>query len=381
MNTALVVLLALLTLVTVSLQRTYARVPLKELKRRARHEDQLAAAILKAVGYGHSLRAVLWFLIGLASAGFFVAVSLSAPAWFALTASVLLVWVGFVLLPAARVTYISEHAAAWCAPALAKIVGFLHPALDYIVRMIRRYRPLHVHTGLYDRRDLIDLLEQQQVQPDNRVEKAELEIALHALKFGDDTVAQHMTPRRMVKAAKADEPLGPIIMDELYGSGHSRFPVYDGKPDNIIGTLYLRDLVREKHSGTVRTLMKPDVSYIHEDQSLQDALQAILKTHRQLFIAVNSFEEYVGIITIEDVLEAVIGSPIIDEFDQYNDLRAVAARAAKTEHKEHVAEHNEAEIPEEASAAQSSTSGEVSGAVEPKKSPIREEDIDDTVEL
>lgn len=336
MQTILTLVLAALTLLSVSLQRTYSRVPLKELKHQARHGDELAAAIMKAAGYGHSLRAVLWFLTGITSAGFFVFVSSTAPVWFALSASVMLVWAGFVLIPAARVTFISQRLAAWCAPVLAKVLAFLHPVIDWLLRFIRRHRPLHIHTGLYDRRDLIDLLEQQHVQPDNRIEKAELEIAMHALTFGDYTIAEYMTPRRMVKAVSADAPLGPIVMDELHGSGHSRFPVYEEKQANIVGTLYLRDLVREKHGGTVRTLMKPDVSYIHEDQSLQDALQAILKTHHQLFIAVNSFEEYVGIITIEDVLEAVIGSPIIDEFDQYEDLRAVAARAAKKEHKNHM---------------------------------------------
>lgn len=335
MHTILSVVLGLLTLLAVSLQRTYARVPLKELKLRARHGDELAGAIMKAVGYGHSLRAVLWFFIGVMAAGFFVVTSLAAPVWLALTASVLLIWVGFVLIPAARISFAGEKIAAWCAPLLARFVSYLHPMIDSAVRFIRKHRPLRIHTGIYDRQDLINLLEQQQVQPDNRIEKAELEIALHALKFGDDTVAQHTVPRRVVKAVSVDEPLGPIIMNELHSSGHSRFPVYENKQDNIIGTLYLRDIVRAKSSGTLRKLMKPEVSYIHEDQSLYDALQAILRTHRQLFIVVNSFEEYVGIITIEDVLETIIGSPIIDEFDQYDNLRAVAARSAKIEHTDH----------------------------------------------
>lgn len=349
MQTLITLALALLTLLAVSLQRTYARVPLKELKHRARQDDQLAAAILKAVGYGHSLRAVLWFFIGVSSAGFFVIVSTTAPMWVALAASFTVVWLGFVIIPAARVTATSERLAAWCAPWLAKALAYVHPVLDWLARFIHRHRPVRVHTGLYDRRDLIDLLDQQHVQPDNRIEKAELEIALHALTFGDYNIGEYMTPRRVVKAVNVDEALGPIVMDELHASGHSRFPVYEDKQDNIVGTLYLRDLVRTKRSGTVRTLMKPDVSYIHEDQSLQDALQAILRTHHQLYIVVNSFEEYVGIITIEDVLETVIGSPIIDEFDQYDNLRAVAARAAKTEHHDHVSEQVEPEKPTEES--------------------------------
>lgn len=343
MDSILVIFLGLLTLVAVSLQRTYSRVPIKELKRRARAGDDIAVGLIKVVGFGHSLRAVLWFLIGLTSAGFFITVAKSTPVWFALAASGMLVWVGFVWIPAARVTYLSEKIAAWCAPVFARLLVYLHPFIDLAVRFIRRHRPVHVHTGLYDRQDIIDLLERQQVQPDNRIERAELEIARHALTFGDDIISQHMVPRRIVKTVKADESLGPVIMDELHNSGHSRFPVYEGKPDTMVGTLYLRDLLGAKHGGTVGELMRPEVSYIHEDQSLHDALQAILRTHRQLFIVVNSFEEYVGIITLEDVLEAVIGSPIIDEFDQYDDLRAVAARAAKREHDDHISKELEPE--------------------------------------
>lgn len=335
MPTFLGALLALLTTLTVSLQRTYSQVPLKELKRRARSGDDLAGAILKVAGYGPSLRAVLWFLIGLASSGFFVFVSLHAPLLLALFLSVGLVWVSFVWVPAGRVTRIGERIAAWAAPVLAKVLTYVHPLVNWFGGFIRRHRPITIHTGLYDRQDLIELLEHQQVQSDNRIERAELEIALHALTFGDDTVGQHMIPRRAVKAVSADDPLGPVVMDELYASGHSRFPVYEGKKDNIVGVLYLRDLIHAKHGGAMSSLMKKQVSYVHEDQSLHDALQAILKTHSQLFIVVNSFEEYVGILTIEDVLETIIGNPIVDEFDQYDDLRAVAARAARKEHKEH----------------------------------------------
>lgn len=335
MQTILTLALGILALLAVSLQRTYASVPLKELKRRARHGDDLAAALAKAVNYGHSLRAILWFLIGISSAAFFLSLARLTPAWFALTTSVMIIWLGFVWLPASRVTFVGEKVAAWLAPILAQVLIYLHPVIDWCVRFIRRHRPVRVHTGLYDRYDLIDLLERQQVQPDSRIEQTELSIALHALTFGDDTVSQHMIPRRMVKMVSANEPLGPVLMDELHASGFSRFPVYADKEDNLVGTLYLRDLVHATKGGSTEKLMKKGVAYVHEDQSLHDALQAILKTHRQLFIVVNSFEEYVGIITIEDILETILGTAIIDEFDQYEDVRAVAARAAKRDHVDH----------------------------------------------
>lgn len=333
MHVLAIVFLALLTLLSVSLQRTYSALPLKELKRRARQGNELARAIVHVVGYGYSLRAVLWVLIGISSAGFFVLVAVDSPTWFALLASAFLIWLGFLWIPAAEATALGERIAAWVAPYLGKFVGWLHPLIDRITQFVHRHRPVKVHTGLYERQDFIDLIDQQHVQADNRIEKSELEVAKHALTYGDKTVGNVMTPRRVVHMVSVDESIGPILMDELHKTGHSRFPVYEGKQDHVVGTLFLRDLLNGKDNGTVRERMQKKAYYVHEDQSIHDAFQAILKTHHQLFVVVNTFEEYVGIITMEDVLETMIGKLIVDEFDQYDDLRAVAARAASKEHK------------------------------------------------
>jgi CBS domain containing-hemolysin-like protein len=103
--------------------------------------------------------------------------------------------------------------------------------------------------------------------------------------------------------------------------------------------LYLHDLVAQKASGSVRDIMRRKVTYVHEDFTLYQTLQAFIKTKQHLFVVVNSFEEYVGIITIEDVLERVIGKLIVDEFDRYDDLRAVAAAAARKDHAAHDKQH------------------------------------------
>lgn len=325
--------LATIMLLSVSLQRTYAAVPLKELKRRARRGNELAAAIVKAVGYGYSLRAVLWALIILSSASFFVFATLEYPTWFAIILSSFLLWLGYLWLPAREVTSYGERVAAELAPIVGKLASWIQPVADRLGKFIHRHRPVRVHTGMYERQDFVDLIEQQKVQADNRIEQSELDVAKHALTYGDKTVGQVMTPRRVVTMVNVTDSVGPVLLDELHKSGHSRFPVYDGKPQNIVGTLFLRELGTSNNHGIVRDRMSKRVYYVHEDQSLHDAFQAILKTHHQLFVVVNSFEEFVGIITMEDVLETMIGKLIVDEFDQYADLRAVAARAARRDHK------------------------------------------------
>jgi CBS domain containing-hemolysin-like protein len=338
-------LLGVFTLLAISLQRTYGHVPEKELKRRARSGDSFAEGLHRAAAYGASLRALLWLMVVLFASVFFLYVSRHTATWFALLAIGLVVWFGFVWLPANEASKTSTWLAMRIAPFFAWILQWLHPVLNGFVSLLRRYRPLRVHTGLYDVDDLIQLFERQEVQADNRIDKATLEVTKHALSFGNKKVEDILTPRRVVKTVNVEETVGPVLMTELHASGFSRFPVYEGKQDNMVGVLYLRDLVNAKTGGQIRKIMHPQICFVHEDQSLAEALQAILKTHQHLYVVVNSFEEYVGIVTIEDILEEIVGKQIVDEFDQYDDMRAVAQIHAQKDHQEN--QHDKEETTEE----------------------------------
>jgi CBS domain containing-hemolysin-like protein len=330
------ILLAATTLFAISLHRTYSQLPVKELKRRSRKGDMLASALFKVATYGSSLSALLWIFVGLTAGLFFWLVSANSPAWIAVGLSGSLIWVGFVWLPATSASTFGQKLAQFVSPALAKILYYLSPVLDSVTRFIRRHRPVRIHTGLYERADLIELLETQAVQVDNRIEEAELEIAKYAMSFGDLLVRDVMTPKRIVNMVSADAEIGPVLMSELHDSGNSRFPVYEATKENLVGILFLRDLINLRTGGKIKNIMDHKLLYIHEEQSLFEALTAILKTHQHLFAVVNGFEEYVGIITIEDVLEKIVGRQIIDEFDQYDDMRAVAALKAHEEHADHI---------------------------------------------
>ena len=156
----------------------------------------------------------------------------------------------------------------------------------------------------------------------------EKKLIVYSLSFKDKLVNTIMTPRSMIDSIKNTEFLGPLTLDELHKTGHSRLPVISGDIDHIIGILNLKNLLAldVKHSVTAEKAMEPKVYYIREDQTLQHALAAFLKTHHQLFVVVNEFRETVGLLSLEDVIEALIGQKIVDEFDAHDDLRAVALR-------------------------------------------------------
>jgi len=194
-----------------------------------------------------------------------------------------------------------------------------------------------VHRGTYSREDLDQLLKTIKNQEDNGFRPGEIDMLSHVLAFGDRIVRDVMTPKRVVQSVAVNDSVAPVLMDELHETGHSRFPVYEqtSEGEKVVGLLFIHDMLQKMDSRPVRELMRPSVHYVHEDHTLYQTLQAFLKTKQHLFVVVNEFEEYVGIITIEDVLEQAIGKIIVDEFDQYDDLRAVAASAAHRDHKVH----------------------------------------------
>lgn len=327
-------------LLAIALKKTYAIVPPKELKRQAAHGDKLAKVLYRAVAYDGSLILLLWLIIIVAAAASFVILSQVAPVPLVFLLVVLVMGYGFAWMPHTEVTQFGVRVVIMATPTITWLLSHLQPITSRLVRFARNHRPITVHTGLYEREDIVHLLERQKDQTDSRITHDDVNLLLHALTYQDKDVASILTPRRVVKAVKASDDISPVVMDELHKSGHSRFPVYGDTEEQIVGTLYLRDLVKARKGGHVRDIMREEVFYVHEDYSLDQVLHAFLKTKHHLFIAVNSFEEYVGIVTIEDVLEQIIGRKIVDEFDQYDDMRAVAAKAAHKDHQDrtHVAD-------------------------------------------
>jgi CBS domain containing-hemolysin-like protein len=156
----------------------------------------------------------------------------------------------------------------------------------------------------------------------------ERKLIVNSLSFGEQLVSSIMTPKSMIDTISKSEFLGPLMLDELHKLGHSRLPVIDGDIDHVVGVLHLKSLLALdlKKSVTAEKAMEPRVFYIKHDQRLQHALAAFLRTHHHLFVVVNEYRETVGLLTLEDTVEALLGRKIIDEFDAHEDLRVVAMR-------------------------------------------------------
>lgn len=212
---------------------------------------------------------------------------------------------------------LADKLAAMSRPYALRIVDAIAPVLNWL-----RDRDLsRSEAKIYSTNELIDMLNRSP----NVLTKDQMARLEASLAFDDKKVSDIMTPRSMIDTASIQDSVGPLVLDDLHKTGHSRFPVIDGDVDHIVGMLYLHDLIDLKtHHKTVKSAMNPKVYYIHEAKDLSHALHAFLRTHHHLFIVVNDYRETVGLLSLEDVLETLVGKKIIDEFDQFDDLRAVA---------------------------------------------------------
>ena len=120
------------------------------------------------------------------------------------------------------------------------------------------------------------------------------------------------------------------VLHLVIDTGHSRFPVYEGSRENIIGILMAKDLLKLQRAPelNLRTLLRPPV-FIPESKGLNELLRDFRSNRNHLAIVIDEFGRVAGLITIEDVLEQIVGE-IEDEFDIAEDEGDIFALADRT---------------------------------------------------
>lgn len=140
-------------------------------------------------------------------------------------------------------------------------------------------------------------------------------------------VAELMTPEQKMVFVDQDEEMGPLILDKLYHSGFTYFPVVNGQK-HIIGTLHtaLLNSLDVKDTKPAKEVMEPRVYYIRSDYTLEQALKAFLRTNNQLMLVVDHYERLVGMLTFEQMLSFLFDAKFQDDFTKDDDRLAVAKR-------------------------------------------------------
>ncbi len=175
-----------------------------------------------------------------------------------------------------------------------------------------------------------ELIETLAEAEDNEVIDAESRIMLEGvLRMADMTAGDAMVAAPRMDLLDIDAPYEELLR-QVITTAHSRFPVFQGERENIIGILLAKDLLKLQRAPelNIRTLLRPAV-FVPESKGLNDLLRAFRANRNHLAIVVDEFGRTAGLITIEDVLEQIVGE-IEDEFDIDADEGDIFALADNT---------------------------------------------------
>ena len=184
-----------------------------------------------------------------------------------------------------------------------------------------------IHPGPDSTAELIETLAEAE---ENNIIGAESRIMLEGvIRMADMTAGDVMVPATRMDLVNIDEP-HDALMHVVIDTAHSRFPVYDGERENIIGILMAKDLLKLQRAPelNIRALLRPAV-FVPETKGLNDLLREFRGNRNHLAIVIDEFGRVAGLITIEDVLEQIVGE-IEDEFDIAEDEGDIFGLADRT---------------------------------------------------
>jgi magnesium and cobalt transporter len=177
------------------------------------------------------------------------------------------------------------------------------------------------------REDLVELL--RDTQADGLIAADTLRMMEGAIAVSDLSVGDVMIPRSQMVALAAELPFMELLR-QVVESGHSRFPVHGEDRDEILGIVLAKDLLRgvvsDHGHGSIRELLRPAV-LIPDSKKLNVLLREFRQSRNHMAIVIDEYGGVAGLVTIEDVLEQIVGD-IDDEHDEAEDVTTLIAAQA-----------------------------------------------------
>lgn len=324
--------LSLLLFLLGLLQRGVFSAQIEELKARARNKDpkdpKAAAIFALRSNQGEVLASIILFRAIFAV----LTVSSLVLGYGVLVGSICSILV-LILTSEIGTSWISvsrsERVAALFAPTMRFWIGRTKSINKWLSKKFNLLAP-GILPKLVNEAQLLGMIDTNNLSPHAEVAEAELDLARRALTFGKTLVADVMLPAASLRVLQKDTVLSPIVLDELHQTSLQYFPVSDLNFVGVyVGIVRAKDITDLSVAGKkASVVMSKNVYYVGAHSSIGEVFNASRRTGSSVFIVVDEYEELVGLISIEQVIEKIIGRSN-DDFADDDNLRAVALRKAE----------------------------------------------------
>jgi CBS domain containing-hemolysin-like protein len=243
--------------------------------------------------------------------------------WFSLFFTMAILFFSEILPKTAGVVY-NRQLAPYIAAPLQLMITILRPFI-WLSQTVTRLIPNR------DKDHQISAEELQAIAMISRksgeIEKEQELVITNILKLGERTVRQVMTPRTVTFSLEKDLTIREAAELKDEWKIHSRAPVYGGNADNVVGVAMSRDVYmaatdNRQHLKLTHIMHPPH--FIPETAPLNRVLFEFFERHQHLFIVVDEYGSVTGVISLEDIIEDIVGHEIMDESDRTKDMRELA---------------------------------------------------------
>jgi len=318
-------LCSLLESVLLSLPITHAVVLEKEGKKSGKILKELKLNINKPLAAILTINTVA-NTVGAAGVGAQVSI-LYGNNWVGLASGILTISILIIseIIPKTIGSIYNKSLASFTAISVRLLMGFSWPFVLLSESMAKFLKNGNLEGNYQASRE--ELLAMAEISEDEgSIDEQEGDIIENLIKLDGIPVEEVMTPRSVIFALNKNDTVGEVVKNHSPIS-FSRIPVYDGDLEKTIGIVNRYDLVNkqaeDKFDIKISELMKP-IYFVSDTDSVSDVLDLFVKKHQQIFLVKDKFETLIGLITLEDAIETLLGVEIVDEHDNVVDMRKLA---------------------------------------------------------
>lgn len=206
---------------------------------------------------------------------------------------------------------------------MEKLVAFLDPKLDKF-RAPKEVEP----SPPYVPESLEDLIGVLKRSPQSVLSGKQRALIAACMSFEDRKVSDIMMPKSEITFVYEHDFLGPLMLDKLYQSGSSHFPVMSSDGRQIIGLIHTDQLnsLEIKNTDRASNYIDKKVYYLRDDYTLEQAMAAFLRTNCFFFLVIDDTGKLVGLLTYKMLVAYLLGYVPHDDFDEDTSIAAVSKR-------------------------------------------------------
>jgi CBS domain containing-hemolysin-like protein len=297
----------------------------KNLKKLKENVEQPITAILTLNTAAHTIGATV------AGASAVALFGQNGLVWFSLTFTLAILLFTEILPKTIGVTFARQLGPYIVAP-LQITITVLKP-LIWMAQLMTRLVPNSQKTHQISAEELKTIASMS--RKSGEIEADQEKVIANILQLGEKNVRQVMTPRTVTFSASRTLTIKEAARMEGKWRMHSRVPVYEGEPDNVVGIVLSQDVLMAAAVGQdtiqLSQIMRP-VHFVPETAPLDRIFIDFFERYQHLFVVVDEYGSVTGVISMEDILEEIIGREIVDESDKARNMRELAMIRKKKLH-------------------------------------------------